>query len=162
MEEIERFVKWAEENGWMVQRRNTNELELPQDVILRYSNISNEYKQFLTFVDTCIAPDEKSWFLCLNDYKGIGDSAYRWNEVEKMCLYEAEDDDEWKEEITQFWDTHLSILFSVRSGYTYYALDTESELGAIVSGYEPEFEETDMIASGFFEFLDKIMNGIEL
>jgi len=32
MEEIERFVKWVEENGWMVQRRNTKVVEKSKEI----------------------------------------------------------------------------------------------------------------------------------
>ncbi|BAH45427.1 hypothetical protein BBR47_44500 [Brevibacillus brevis NBRC 100599] len=70
-----------------------------------------------------------------------------------VSLESACDDDSWKQEITKFWDMYLPRALSVRNGYT----DLGSEVGSIVCGYEPEFEEVEQIASSFDQFLDKIM-----
>ncbi|APM39455.1 SMI1/KNR4 family protein [Clostridium kluyveri] len=160
---IEKFLKWAEDNGWNVKRHQNTDVCLPDNIISRYPSISKEYIEFLKSVNVCIAPDDSSWFLCLDDYNGVSDSAYSWNEIEKLCLEEAENDEEWKQEITEFWDCHLPVYFSVKSGYAYYALNTTGESGSIVHGYEPEFEETDIVTTSFVDFLDAIMkNSIEV
>lgn len=162
-ERIEKFLKWAEDNGWNIQRRQNTDASLPDDIVSRYPSISQEYIEFLKLANTCIAPDHSSWFLCLDDYNGVSDSAYDWNEIEKLCLAEAQNDEDWKQEITEFWDRHLPIYFSVKSGYAYYALNTSDETGSIMYGYEPEFEEVDIVTTSFFGFLDGIMkNSIEI
>ena len=73
-------------------------------------------------------PDETGWFLCIDDFNGTSDSAYTWNEFEQISLQAAEDshDEEWKRSIIQFWDDHLPIFLSVRSGYAYYAINNIS------------------------------------
>lgn len=80
-----------------------------------------------------------------------------------MSLEVAEDDQEWKEEITAWWDKHLPIIMSVDDGYSFYAIDLTDAKECIVKGYEPEFEEVEKVADSIEEFLDLIMsNEIEI
>lgn len=80
-----------------------------------------------------------------------------------MCVLEAEGDEEWKREIVEFWDQHIPIIFSVKNGYAYYAINVGNKFGTIVYGIEPEFEEVELIATTFKEFLDGIAkNNIKL
>jgi hypothetical protein len=44
----------------------------------------------------------------------------------------------------------------VKGEYEYYAINVENK--KIVYGYEPEFEESEIVANNFGEFLDKIIN----
>ena len=55
---------------------------------------------------------------------------------------------------------HVSIPFymSVDGEYSFYAIDTEDN-GAILSGYEPEFEEADKVADIFEDFMSKVLSG---
>ncbi len=80
-------------------------------------------------------------------------------EFEELSLEVAEGDDEWKEEIKRWWDKKLPIIISVRDGYSFFAIDLENDCGNIVKGEEPEFEETEIVASSFYEFLDMLING---
>ncbi|MED1946761.1 MULTISPECIES: SMI1/KNR4 family protein [Brevibacillus] len=157
MEKIIEFLTWAEEKGWEVKKRIDRELTLTNEIANRYPVIPEQFDQFLKRVDTCVAADEKSWFLCVNDYNREVELAFSWDEFKKISLESACDDDSWKQEITKFWDRYLPIALSVRNGYTYYAIDLGSEFGSIVCGSEPEFEEAEQIASSFNQFLDKIM-----
>jgi hypothetical protein len=64
--------------------------------------------------------------------------------------------------VIDFWNHHLPI--AVRNDYQYFALNVSigDNFGSIVSGYEPEFEEPETVASSFQEFLERIMtNSIE-
>lgn len=155
MEQVGQFLKWAEEKGWQIQCRSKMDIDLPNHILLRYPKIPQEFLKFLKEVEYCITPDEKSWFICLKEYKGTSDFAFTWDEIEKMSLVEG--DDSYNEEIIKFWNKHLPIALSVRSEYTYYALDVGDDFGSIVHSFEPYFEEPEKIASSFFEFLDKIM-----
>ena len=74
----------------------------------------------------------------------------------------AEGDAGWQKEIEEWWQDKLPILMSVGSGYCYYAIDIGNG-GKIINGYEPEFEETDVVAENFGDFMDKVIKGeIEL
>ncbi|HPP10887.1 MAG TPA: hypothetical protein PLK41_07860 [Defluviitoga tunisiensis] len=50
----------------------------------------------------------------LRDYNGESNSAFCWNEFEKMSLSSAEDDSELINEIIEYWDKYLPIALSVR------------------------------------------------
>ena len=72
-----------------------------------------------------------------------------------ISLKSAENDDEWKESTTNFWNNHLPIFLSVKDGYAYYAISMKD--GSIVRGSEPEFEECKLVAVSFADFLEKLM-----
>lgn len=72
-----------------------------------------------------------------------------------VSLEGAEGDAEWENEIKEFWDNHLPIIMSVKCGYSYYAISMKN--GSIVQGAEPEFEECEVIAGSFEEFIKKII-----
>lgn len=156
---IDRFIEWCQNGNWEIQKRPDKDFCLPDTFRTRYTKIPDEFIQFLSLVDICVAPDEKSWFLCLNEYKEISDIAFSWDEFEKISLEAAEDDSKLQQEITLFWDRYMPIAMSVGSGYSYYALDLGSEYGTVVYGTEPEFEEAEKVSSSFADFLNLIMTG---
>ena len=59
-------------------------------------------------------------------------------------------------DIISFWNKHLPIFLSVDGEYSYYAINTET--GEVVSGYEPEYEDTTIAAEDFSIFIDKIIS----
>ncbi len=156
---INQFLAWAKEKGWKIQDRTCIDPDFPSNIIARYKKIPDEFIQFISLVDVCAMPDEKSWFLCISDYSETSDSAFSWNEYEKMSLEAAKDDCEWKKEITEYWDRHLPVALCVRNDYAYYALDVGADFGAVLYSFEPYFEEGEKVASSFLEFLDGIMSG---
>ncbi len=104
--------------------------------------------------------NETTWFICENEFNNSSDTEFKWNEYELLSLEAAMEDAVWKSEITTWWDNHLPIVMSVEGGYSFYAIDLTS--GAIVRGYEPEFEEVDKVANNLEEFLGLMMsNSIE-
>lgn len=153
---IKEFIKWAKMNSWDINENNA--VNLCSQVIDRYKAIPYEYLEFLKQIKQCISSNEKSWFLCEDEYNGKSDIAFKWNEFESLSLEATEDDVEWKNEIQKWWDRYFPILMSVNNGYSFYAIDTEDEKGSIVYGSEPEFEEVDIVADTFMEFLDLIVN----
>ncbi len=156
MDGIEQFIQWAEAQGWQVERRRPSEIELPKNIQERYPQIPLEFLEFLKRVKSCVTPDQKSWFLCLDDYLGTADSAFKWNEMEQISLVEGDDD--YNEPIIAFWNQHLPIALSVRDDYEYYAANVGDDFGAVVYGFEPEFEETSQVATSLDQFLEAIIS----
>lgn len=154
---LKRFDEWLKAQGWHVVLNEGTELKLNEDFAGRYPDIVGEYKEFLRVYKEAVSADETTWFLCCDDYNGTSESAFKWNEFESLSLEAAGDDSEWQEEIRQWWDKKLPIIISVRNGYSFYAIDLER--GGIVRGEEPEFEETEVVADSFFDFLDMVIRG---
>lgn len=155
MKKIEKFIEWAKNNSWDIKERNTEELKLCKSIIDRYENIPIEYIEFLNRVEQCISPSETSWILCEGEYNGTSDIEFDWNEFENISLEACEDDNELTREVNEFWNRHLPILMCVNGEYSFYAIDMKNKM--IVYGYEPEFEEVEVVANDFFEFLELIM-----
>lgn len=153
---IGEFMVWAKDNGWDIAQKSGLQLNLDSSIIARYKEIPNEYLEFLSVVEKCVTPNETTWFICENEFNNSSDIEFKWNEYELLSLEAAMDDGVWKSEITMWWDNHLPIVMSVEGGYSFYAIDLTN--GAIVRGYEPEFEEVDKVANNLEEFLGLIMS----
>jgi len=149
------FVRWAEENGWMIVENETGEVRLNNGLLARYKEIPADYLRFLAAVSECVAPDEQTWFLCEQEYTGSSDAEFSWDEFERISLEAAAGDEAWTAEITAWWDRHLPIVMSVDGGYSFYAVELAT--GAIVHGSEPEFEEVDVVAPHLDAFYDYLM-----
>lgn len=152
------FINWAKDNGWDITDKYEYELNLNDSITLRYKEIPEVYLEFLKRVKKCITPSEKTWFICEDEYNNNSDIAFKWNEFEVLSLEVAENDDEWKVEITSWWDKYLPIVMSVDDGYSFYAIDLTNDIGAIVQGYEPEFEEVEKIANNIEDFFELIIS----
>ncbi|MEH7353862.1 SMI1/KNR4 family protein [Neobacillus drentensis] len=152
------FINWANENGWNIVLKSQYQLYLDDSLVTRYKGFPFEYEEFMKMVKQCITPSEKTWFICEDEYNNKSDIAFKWNEFELLSLDAAGDDDEWKSEITIWWDKHLPILMSVDNGYSFYAIDLADNIGSIVQGYEPEFEEVEIVAQNLEEFFELIMS----
>ncbi len=103
----------------------------------------------------CTDATQTTWFLCQQDYNSGSSRAFSWDEWEQLSLRAADGKPEWIAEIRSFWDTHFPFMYSVHSGYAFYAVCTaEDGFGKIVEGYEPEFEDVTEVADSFDEFLN--------
>ena len=150
---LNKFISYINSKGWGYSLTTSNNKQLPDHIIKRYPGIPEDFILFQKKFDELYTPDECTWFLFTNEYNNK-ENQFSWNEPEKVSLEAAEGDDEWKQEIIEFWDRYLPIVLSVRNEYSYYAIDTKN--GKIVSGTEPEFEEIEEIAGSFSEFLELI------
>ncbi|RED83195.1 SMI1/KNR4 family protein [Cohnella phaseoli] len=160
IDKIGEFMVWANDNGWDIAKKSGLQLNLDSSIIARYKEIPNEYLEFLSVIEKCVTPNETTWFICENEFNNSSDTEFKWNEYELLSLEAAMEDAVWKSEITAWWDNHLPIVMSVEGGYSFYAIDLTN--GAIVRGYEPEFEEVDKVANNLEEFLGLMMsNSIE-
>lgn len=153
----EELLACLKNQGWKIEMNMENGCVLPDEISSRYKNIAPHWYDLISGLNVLMSEDETTWFLCCKDFCEQGENAFQWNEWEKISLESAEDDEEWKKEISAFWDTHFPIVMSVKDGYSYYAMSMED--GAIVYGCEPEFEECETVAECFDDFMKKIANG---
>jgi hypothetical protein len=161
--ECDEFIRWAQDMGWDITLKPESEWHRDVGIPIRYPNLPASYTAFLSKVKQCITPGDKAWFICTDDYRGVSDTAFQWNEFELLSLEAAGPDQAWQADITSWWDHHLPIIMSVHDGYAFYALDLSDKRGAIVQGTEPEFEETVKVADTLEEFWRLIMtNAITL
>ena len=124
--------------------------------IKRYQNIPEEIETFITSYTKAETADGKTWLLSASDFLSTSESEFAPDEFEKISLSSAEGDLNWRQEIIEFWNKHLPIYISVRSGYEYIAYNLET--GNFVEGVEPQFEETSEVASsisGFLKYVKK-------
>jgi len=160
--DYEAFLKWAEGKGWTVERR-TVPLRLPETVTGRYQ-IPADYLGFLERTALCASPADTEWFLCEEGYRQNDPDAFRWDECEQISLDAARDmmDEEEERRVAAFWDGVLPFFFSVGNGYEYYGFDLLGRFGpagCVLHGWEPEFEEAEVFARDFPDFLRRVMAG---
>jgi len=137
-----------------VVRTGQNE-KLSQTIIDRYPNLPKDYLDFLADLDYAETKDEKSWFNTIGDFNGTTDSGFRWNEFELMVLEDYTDETDANAKIIiDFWNNHIPILMSCKNYYCYFAIClAPANYGKIVYGNEPEFEEIEIVATDFHEFI---------
>ena len=152
---LESLTKSLTEQGWKVEMQENN--QIPAEIAQRYDSLPTDYIYFLRNMKACVNSAETVWMLCPDDFAPQGENGFDWNEFEKMSLDAAEGDSSWIAEIKSFWNDHLPICLSLKDGYSYYALCLKD--GTIVTGEEPEFEETTQVAPSFRDFLQMLCNG---
>lgn len=147
---IDRFAEWANNTGLIVQRAD-EPISFSEGVLSRYKNIPEEWFKFMESFNSITNEAEDVYFLTI-DYFADNCSYF-----EDISLDAADGDDEWTASIKAFWDKTLPIVMGVGGDYHYYAIDLET--GEVVEGWEPEFEDTSVVAGSFYEFLEKLMSG---
>lgn len=154
---ISAIAEWAERNSWRCEL-SAKSFAIAEHPVLRAYRITDEaYIGFLSAFSRLESGDGCEWFLFPDDFAENADpSAFAWNEFERISA-EAALDERGAAEVREWWSRHLPIMMSVRGGYSFYALDTDSN--HIVKGIEPEFEETWEAAESFSEFMEKFISG---
>ena len=159
---IDKFIAFLEQNGWIISKNVNREDSSSNEILKKYSSLSAEFVELIEKYKVISSADDTTWFLCVNDYNSESEDGFKWNEFENMSLEAAEGDEKWQKEIEEWWQDKLPIILSVGGGYSYYAIDTGNG-GKIINGCEPEFEETDIVAESFSDFIDQVIKGkIEL
>ena len=148
---IEKFSDWAKKNGWIIERAE-RAMELPEEVTIRYKNIPKQWMEFIVNFTDIMNDTDDMWFLTCDNFLNGG---WDYNEFENMSLEAADGDKAWSTEIKEFWDNTLPIIMSIGGDYQYFAIKLES--GEVVHGWEPEFEETCVVAESFDEFIQKVI-----
>lgn len=138
---------------WWSTRLLASPEPLEPEVRARYSWVPREIIDLVESVESVVSKDEKTWLLTVRDFNGSSESAFSWNEWERLSL-DATDDPASRARISQFWDGHFPLFASVRFGYAYLALERGTL--NIVEGDEPEFEEARLEARSLGEMLQKM------
>ena len=157
MNNIDNLIERLKNKLWDIKLKSEKSLNLNTYILERYNNIPNEYLEFLYRVEHCISPDETSWLLCEGEYNGTSDIEFVWNEFENISLEAADDEEEFEKYVRDFWNNHLPIFMNVKNEYSFFAIDLNDRNYSVVYGYEPEFEEVNIIASNFEEFLELLI-----
>jgi hypothetical protein len=113
-----------------------------------------EHRELVESLGLVSSADQKAWLVTGCIFSGDV-SAYAWNEWEQQSLEAAGADEGLARTIRAFWDRHLPILMSVKSGYAHFSLDLETL--RVVQGEEPEYEATSPLASSIDEVLELIL-----
>ena len=156
-----KFSEWAENNGWKIEFADEKR-ELPKIITERYKFIPEDWIDFIQCFNLCVNGENNLYFQLPIDFdEEASDSGFRWNEFELISLDAAEGDEKWQANIRGFWDNYLPIVISVEGDYHYYAIGIKT--GEIFDGWAPEFEEPEIVAANFTDFIEKIISGkIEL
>jgi len=153
-DELNQFLNLLRREGWEVVEKKDSKLDLGFPVSSRYPNLPEDFMFFLGRVAVCANAADNVWFLCEDHYNGSRESAFVWNEFELQSLDAADDDEHLRKSIKEFWDTHIPFMLSVKSDYAYVGLSvSQANYGAIVSSYEPEYEETVTVCDSFSDFI---------
>lgn len=150
---IKKFEEKVISDGGIFKPRYIN-ADLSGHPVLAKCN-DKAFHTFLDYVSKAESADGSAWFLCMDDYEHTNNTnGFSWNEFEKISLASAESD---KEKIKKWWESHLPVAMSVNGEYTFLAIDLNN--GNIVQGYEPEFEDTEIIAENFEALIKMIISG---
>lgn len=153
----EKFFEWAKGSGWNVELSDEKR-ELSKNITERYKYIPGDWIDFIQCFKVIANGADNIWFNLPGDFENSGnDDAFRWNEFELISLEAAGDDEDWQAEIRGFWDNYLPVVMSVADGYHYYAIGIRT--GGIFEGREPEFEEIEIVAPSFTDFIENIISG---
>ena len=155
---LEKFISYLKENDWKIEENGTECDVYSNAVLSAYEPLPVAFIEFIQKFKSVISGDEKRFFLCADDYSGESGLAFKWNEFELISLEAANGDEDWTNDIRSWWKTKIPFYMSVDGEYSFYAIDTEDN-GAILSGYEPEFEEADKVADSFEDFMSKVLSG---
>lgn len=170
--------------GWTVRVRSGNailstDLVWPEALRRRYPAIPPALTDFVARVEACVKPDETAWFLTADDFAERSDSAFAWNEWERMDVSRlaGQGDSEGVLRVKAFWDSYLPFYLDVRSEYSYFAVRVtppatatprgfsfwrsrrlvEPELGTVIHGcMDADLRDVSLIAASFDEFLDQL------
>ena len=139
---------------------NKNE-ELNVQFTSRYPRIPSDYFTFLNSFSLLMNHSETTWFNSISDFNQTNtESDFKWNEFEIMSVDAFEGDREQQQIIKEFWDKHLPIILSVTDGYAFFAIGVaEENFGKVYFGIEPEFEEVELVANSFDEFINALNTG---
>lgn len=148
---VGRCVRALERKGWTVKPSGSPR-KIPRSVVERYRWLPGDALEFAETLEQAVSPDETAWLLTSADFAGTSSAAFAWNEWERQSLDAAGSDEDWRREISHFWDEHFPIMMSVKAGYAYFAIQMQAL--SVVVGEAPEFEEVSRVAASLAEFVD--------
>lgn len=132
-------------------------LTIPAAILARHGPLPAAWTACFATIALCTDAGEQSWFVTPALMHGVDDSAYAWNEPERQSLKAAEGDPVWTAQITEYWDAHLPLRFSVASGYASWALCLRGpRAGTVVHALAPEFEVDSVVAADLDAYLAQL------
>jgi hypothetical protein len=156
-----KIINKLKEKKWHVKNyMQPAKVVFNKDFTNRFPILPEDFKFFISHIESAISSDEQSWFLCLDDFNNPQPDSVQWNQYEQISINAAEKDNDvsWVSEIKSFWDCYLPIMLSTRSGYAYIAIGIcNANFGKIYHGIEPEFEEVTLLANSLTEFLENFI-----
>lgn len=154
------FLAHLEQLGWIVEQNIDQPLRLDEISIDKLKCAGTEFEELVTSYFACSNQSDDVWFLSWADYAEKSDSSFSWNEFELQSL-EAALDESQKNQVVAFWSKHVPFLVSVRSGYSYIAMSIDdSTFGRIVTGNEPEYEETVTLSNSLTDFYKHFLDAL--
>jgi hypothetical protein len=143
------FISWAKDNEWDIIVKSEAELKLNDSLTSRYKQIPESYIEFLKIIKQCFTPNEKTWFICEDEYNNNSDIAFKWNEFEILSLEAAEKDKGWKTEITSWWNKY-GVSVKYKDGYPDFKetglVKQEVDIGEF-KNYNSDFKRADELTS---------------
>jgi hypothetical protein len=101
-----RFCKRCVLGAGSSSRANLDDSSYRQELRVRYPVLPQSLTEFLAGLKVCANVEQTAWFLCQDDFAGCGDSAWHWDEFERMLLEWAETGQE-RNAVVAFWNSHF-------------------------------------------------------
>jgi hypothetical protein len=120
----------------------------------RSGNIPERLMDLICKFNVCANKEDTAWFVTHENFGDVSENEFAWNEFEIQSIEAALDDDDLKNDVSNFWNSHFCFLMSVKSGYSHMSIKTRGDnIGNVVWGFEPEYEEASFFAASFDEFM---------
>lgn len=156
--EKDKLINLLKTNGW-----NFEPLDKKYPLTnRRLEKAPDDLKEFVSSFSVLSNEEDTVWFLSLKDYETVSkDSEFAWNEFEKECLENAEDNDDARE-ISEFWKNILPFLMSVDGQYAFIGMIVgKKNYGKIVYGCEPSYEDIEPVCDSFAEFIEMFARAVD-
>ncbi len=151
---IQSFIRAAKSKDWKIKTDSTRPAKLPNVITERYPNIPDDYLCFLSQLSTCCNPSEQAWFLCVDDYSAKDEDQWRWDEIERLEL-DAADDDDHREGIRELWNGQIPIAINV--GYSCLSLSVRpSDFGSVFYSFKHCWDEPELVVDSFEDYLKQM------
>jgi len=156
-EVVDNPLELLTDRGWVVEFTATGGA-LPLPLVRRYPHLPAPFARLLGEIENCHNQRDDAWIFGASFFAREDPAGFRWNECELMSLEAVEGDLAAESRVREYWDRHLPFMMAVHSGYDYLAVQTScvSPLGAVVHGRSPEFEDSNIVAPSFDEFLERL------
>jgi hypothetical protein len=154
----DRIFEALKQRGWEIRLLDAA-VPIPAPIEQRFPWLPRDVRSLVENVATAVSADQRAWFVTATVLTGESDVAFSWDVWERQSLLAAASDEALSSRIRAFWDAHFPVMYSVKTGYGYFAIEKGTH--RVVHGLEPEFEEIGVVAESFAEFLEMVASGAE-
>lgn len=149
------MIRELAQRGWTI-RDSGHPTPISPMITGRYPWLPADVLEYMVTFDEIMSPARTSWFTTNSLVEGRTPCSCTWDHWERFSLECADGSHTLETQIRLFWGEHFPIVHSVKTGFGYFAI--RSDL-AVVSGYEPDFEEASVFAPNTDEFLRLVLEG---